>query len=74
MTSYESESSLNQTTTYISDDFFGLLDDNEGVWSPYGGGAELMDVSVGRLPVKSTVEAQAMVNKIISYSIKFNKH
>ncbi len=67
VTSYESESSLNETTTYISDDFFGLMDDNEGVWSPYGA-AELMDLSVGRLPVKSTVEAEAMVDKIISYS------
>jgi len=67
VTSYESESSLNQTTTYISDDFFGLMDESEGVWSPWGN-AELMDVSVGRLPVKSTVEAAAMVNKIISYS------
>jgi hypothetical protein len=67
VTSYESELSLNQTTTYISDDFFGLMDDNEGIWSPWGS-AELMDVSVGRLPVKSTVEAEAMVNKIIAYS------
>lgn len=67
VTSYESESSLNQTTTYISDDFFGLMDDNEGVWSPWGS-AELMDVSVGRLPVKSALEAKAMVNKIIAYS------
>ena len=67
VTSYESESSLNQTTTYISDDFFGLMDESEGIWSPWGT-AELMDVSVGRLPVKSTVEAEAMVNKIISYS------
>jgi hypothetical protein len=67
VTSYESESSLNQTTTYISDDFFGLLDESEGIWSPWGAG-ELMDISVGRLPVKSTVEAEAMVNKIIAYS------
>ena len=66
VTSYESESSLNQTTTYISDDFFGLMDESEGVWSPWGA-AELMDVSVGRLPVKSTVEAESMVNKIIAY-------
>ncbi|MEO8086861.1 MAG: type IX secretion system sortase PorU, partial [Bacteroidota bacterium] len=67
VTSYESESSLNQTTTYISDDFFGLMDETEGIWSPWGT-AELMDVSIGRLPVKSTVEAAAMVDKIISYS------
>jgi len=67
VTSYESESSLNLTTTYISDDFFGLMDDSEGLWSPWNS-SELMDISVGRLPVKSTVEAEAMVNKIIAYS------
>ncbi len=67
VTSYQSESSLNQTTTYISDDFFGLMDESEGIWSPWGS-AELMDVSIGRLPIKSTVEATAMVNKIIAYS------
>ncbi|MCX6274127.1 MAG: type IX secretion system sortase PorU [Bacteroidetes bacterium] len=67
VTAYQSESSLNQTTTYISDDFFGLMDENEGIWSPWGT-AELMDISIGRLPVKSTVEAEAMVNKIVAYA------
>jgi hypothetical protein len=67
VTSYQSISSLNLTTSYISDDFFGLLDDNEGIWDPSSSN-ELLDISVGRLPVKTTAEAQALVNKIISYS------
>ncbi|HNP48431.1 MAG TPA: type IX secretion system sortase PorU [Bacteroidia bacterium] len=64
VTSYQSYGSLNQTQTYMSDDFFGLLDDAEGDW--YNG--EIVDLSVGRLPVKSVQEAQGMVNKIIHYA------
>ena len=63
VTSFQSAGSLNQTQTYMSDDFFGLLDDNEGLWS----NSEIVDMSVGRLPVKSKIEADAAVRKIISY-------
>jgi len=66
VTTYESDASLNGTTSYVSDDFFGLLDDNEGDWSP-NSSSELLDISVGRLPAKSADEAEAMVKKIISY-------
>jgi hypothetical protein len=67
VTSYQSVSSLNLTTSYISDDFFGLLDDNEGLWDPNNSN-ELLDISVGRLPVKSVIEAQAVTNKILLYA------
>ncbi|MFM2135849.1 MAG: hypothetical protein RL021_1249, partial [Bacteroidota bacterium] len=60
---FQSIGSLNQTQTYTSDDFFGLLDDSEGEWS----GPEIVDLAVGRLPVKSTAEAQAAVRKIVAY-------
>ncbi|MFM2207869.1 MAG: hypothetical protein RL213_1844 [Bacteroidota bacterium] len=61
--SYQSTGSLNQTQTYTSDDFFGLLDQNEGEW----GNGEIVDMAVGRLPVKSVAEAQSAVDKIIDY-------
>ncbi|MBL0066343.1 MAG: type IX secretion system sortase PorU [Bacteroidetes bacterium] len=64
VTSYQSSGSLNQTQTYMSDDFFGLLDDSEGEWN----NGEIVDLSVGRLPVKSVQEAEAMVRKIIHYA------
>ena len=61
---YESENSYNATKCYISDDYFGLLDDNEG-------GAILtadkVDVGVGRIPARTASEAAIMVNKIESY-------
>ncbi|MFC6223541.1 type IX secretion system sortase PorU [Hymenobacter artigasi] len=60
--------------SYSSDDFYGLLDDNEGEWDEQNLGSELFDIGVGRLPVRlpkgelnNTTQAQQMVNKVISY-------
>ncbi len=61
--SYQSAGSTNETLTYISDDFFGLLDDNEGDWSTN----EIVDMSVGRIPVRTMVEANNHLRKIKSY-------
>ena len=63
VTSYQSAGSLNQTQTYMSDDFFGLLDDTEGDWTS----GEIVDMAVGRLPVRTATEAEAMLNKILRY-------
>jgi hypothetical protein len=64
--SYESEESLNLSKSYASDDFFGLLDDNEGEWRESD--PDLLDISVGRMPVKTLSEADAVVSKIIGYA------
>lgn len=63
VTSYQSLGSLNDVQSYMSDDFFALLDDSEGEWA----NGEIVDMSVGRLPVKSVTEAAAAVKKIIHY-------
>lgn len=60
---YQAENSLVQTQSYVTDDYFGLLDDNEGTNVP----TNLMDISVGRLPVTSTQQATDVVNKTIGY-------
>ena len=62
---YESVSSIDKASSYTSDDFFGLLSDNEG--SNIETGAQLLDISVGRLPVQNSTDANAIVNKIINY-------
>lgn len=60
--------------SYSSDDFYGLLDDNEGEWDEQNLGSELFDIGVGRLPVRlpkgelnNTTQAQQTVNKVIGY-------
>ena len=60
---YQSFSSTNPITSYVTDDYYGLLDDNES-----DSLQELMDIGVGRFPVQTLAQAQAMVNKIINYS------
>ena len=75
---YESRESLTAfgypTSSYSSDDYYALLDDNEGEWSETYPGTELLDVGVGRLPVRqpkgeltSTDQARTMVDKVRSY-------
>ena len=60
--------------SYSSDDYFGLLDDNEGEWDELRPGSELLDVGVGRLPVRlpkgeltNITQAREVVDKLIGY-------
>jgi hypothetical protein len=67
---YQSESSLNASTSYVSDDFFGFMGNDEG-------GAENMeafslDLGVGRLPAKNTDEARILYHKIKNYNTSHN--
>jgi hypothetical protein len=61
---YQSANSLNPTTSFVTDDFFGLLDATDNVEASNSG---LVDIGIGRFPVKSSEEAQQMVEKIKSY-------
>ncbi|MFC2096333.1 type IX secretion system sortase PorU, partial [Bacteroidota bacterium] len=67
---YQSTNSLNPTTSFVTDDFFGLLDDTDNIEASNSG---LVDIGIGRLPVKSSIEAQQMVDKIKSYLNLENK-
>jgi hypothetical protein len=60
---YQTENSLVETLSYVTDDYFAFLDDWEGNQVP----AHSMDVGVGRFPVTSVQEATDVVNKSISY-------
>lgn len=59
---YQSENSHSPTGSYVSDDYFGLLDMNEGESID-----DLVDIGVGRLPVKTKQEAQDVLRKIKHY-------
>jgi hypothetical protein len=61
---YQSENSLSETDSYVTDDFFVFLDENEG------GIAGIIDLGIGRIPVRNMDEAQAVINKIKSYHQK----
>ncbi len=66
--SFQSLNSFDPTQSYITDDFFTLLDANEGTVS----GSETMDIGIGRIPVKTQTEAQNAVTKIINYTTNQN--
>lgn len=66
--SFESRNSFDPISSYVSDHYFGMLDDNEGEWLPDPSSGEMADVAVGRLPVKNVQEAEGVVEKIIKYS------
>ena len=51
-------------SSFMSDDFFGLMDDDEGqMLSSFDG----IDIAVGRMLVASVSQANEMVNKVIEY-------
>ena len=60
---------LNSTTagesSYASDDFFGYMDPTEGNLTYYFGG---IDITVGRMLVSSTSQAEEMINKVFEYN------
>ncbi len=60
---YQAENSLSLTLSYVTDDYFGLLDDIEGTNVP----ANLIDIGVGRFPVTTTEQATNVVDKTIGY-------
>lgn len=64
---YESYESLHPVNTFSSDDYYGLLDENEGEWSEFFGSEDYMDIGIGRLPIRNETEGLAIVNKIINY-------
>jgi hypothetical protein len=50
--------------SFASDDFFGLMDSNEGNIGSFFGG---IDIAVGRMLVNDAKQADEMVNKVIEY-------
>lgn len=62
---YEDAESYNIQNNYCNDDFFAFLDDSENINNMNI--ANALDVGVGRLPVASLSDANAMVNKIKEY-------
>ncbi len=67
---FQSLESLNPlgTQSYVSDDYYGLLDPTEGVWV----NPDVIDIAIGRFPVKSQLEATNVVNKILNYNTSYS--
>ena len=62
---YSDIQSFSLSSSFISDDFYGLMDSNEG--NMQSGSTSGLDIAVGRMPVNNVVQADEMVNKVIEY-------
>ncbi|MCP4882618.1 MAG: type IX secretion system sortase PorU [Flavobacteriales bacterium] len=60
---FQSYESFNLATGYVTDDYFGMMDGNEGNL----GSADLQDVATGRYPVTSLKEARETIDKTLNY-------
>ncbi len=59
---YESNESLTETGSFVTDDYFGLLDDYEG-----GSASGELDLGIGRFPVSTVQQAKIAVDKVENY-------
>ncbi|NDP22009.1 MAG: type IX secretion system sortase PorU [Paludibacter sp.] len=60
---FQADNSLVTTLSYVTDDYFAFLDDNEGTNIP----SHLLDIGVGRFTVTTSQQATDVVNKTIGY-------
>ncbi|HEU4716463.1 MAG TPA: type IX secretion system sortase PorU, partial [Bacteroidia bacterium] len=63
---FQNLNSVGLTESYTSDQFYTLMDSNEGEWDDSSDNGDC-DIGVGRLPVRNTTEAEDMVNKVKHY-------
>ena len=61
--SWYSLNSFSLTNSFISDDFFGMMDANEGTMA----NSDKLDIAVGRILAENAQRAKDMVDKIESY-------
>ena len=64
---YESRNSLHPLWSYSSDDYFGFMDAEEGDWMETQAGDHTMEIGIGRIPIQTEEDGEAVVNKIIRY-------
>ncbi len=58
---YQSENSLVPVASFVTDDYFAILDQGESV---YNGS---LDIGIGRIPASTEYEAELVINKIENY-------
>ena len=66
--SWYSTESFSLISSFISDDYFGMMDSNEGTMS----NNNKLDIAVGRILVENTQRAKEMVDKVESYYMPEN--
>ncbi|MCF6296952.1 MAG: type IX secretion system sortase PorU [Flavobacteriaceae bacterium] len=60
---FQSFESFNRVSSYVTDDYYGIMDDNEGELKSF----DLQDVAMGRFPITTSLEAKEAVDKALNY-------
>jgi len=60
---FQSYESLKTASSFVTDDFFGCLDDGEG-----SNASGTVDIGIGRFPVRTQEESRVLVDKVIHYA------
>jgi len=60
---YQSDQSYSLAFSFVTDDFFAMMDDSEGNMSS----SDDIEIATGRIPVTTPSEASIVVDKILSY-------
>lgn len=63
---FQAYESFNLTRGFMTDDFYGMMDDNEGALAV----ADRLDVALGRMLITEQSQAKAMVDKVLTYYSK----
>ena len=61
---FQSDNSLSETESFVTDDFYAFMDENEGGY--YG----TVDLGIGRIPARTIEEAEIVLDKIKNYQTK----
>ena len=62
----DSGGTLSSINTYFSDDFFGMMGENEGAMVS----SDRLDIAIGRIVTDNVSQANDMVNKLINYNLE----
>ncbi|MGE5943789.1 MAG: type IX secretion system sortase PorU, partial [Flavobacteriales bacterium] len=66
MPSWYSYNSFNLTSSFVSDDFYGMMDTNEGTMAT----SDRLDIAVGRILAETPQQAKELVDKVETYYSK----
>ncbi len=61
--SFQSNNSISPTASFVSDDYFAMLDDANGIYSS----SSQVDIAIGRFPARNSTDAEAFVAKVKHY-------
>ena len=67
---YQSRQSWHSVHSYSSDDYYGFMGEDEGIWEEFGNtvNSHNLELGIGRLPVSTSEEARTVVDKLIHYA------